>query len=378
MKKFCLNSNRVSLRFLILAMLATFLFSSIFAGCGQKDNSNVQTSTPKNEGPLKLLVWEGYDNRDAFKPLGIPLQASYLGANEEVFTKLKASAPGTYDLATIYQGEVYRLINAGLLEPIDISAVPNYQSLLPFFKDIPILTKDGKLYGVPFLWGSMLINYNADLTSPPKSIKELFDPKYKGKIAMPDDAYAVITTFARVAGFSSHATQLTKDELQQTMALLNKFKPQVLTIAPNYGELLNILLRKEAWITLPDWQPTAIAAQKEKVNVKTAIPVEGGLSYVDSWLIAKGSTRMKDSLAAINQAISPEAQAIFGNNLASGVVSSSAVSKLDKANQDIYNYDNISSIFDKAPLYPPVPTESTKYATYADWVKAWEHFKVSK
>ena len=45
------------------------------------------------------------------------------------------------------------LAKLDLIQPIDVSRVPNLEKVLPIFRNDPNINVDGKLYAVPFTWG---------------------------------------------------------------------------------------------------------------------------------------------------------------------------------------------------------------------------------
>jgi putative spermidine/putrescine transport system substrate-binding protein/spermidine/putrescine transport system substrate-binding protein len=326
-------------------------------------------------GAVKMLVWEGYDNPDAFAALGgIQIEAGYLAANEDTITKTQPA--GAFDMLTIYQGMVDPLMALDRVEPIDTSLLNNYGQLYPFFRDSEAFQRDGKVYAVPYAWGSMEVLYDADNTSAPASFDDLMSPDLTGKIAMVDDAYASITTFARYAGFDN-ANHLTREQLDQTMELLRKFKPQLLSIAPSYGELPAMFSRREILVSVPDWVPTALAARDSGVNVQATIPQEGGLSFVDSWMMVAGAENEAGAYAVLDQGLSAEAQAVIGENTWLGIVNPDGVALMSSTMASAYRYDEIDQVFDKAPLYSGVPVESDEYTTLDEWLAAWTDFKAA-
>ena len=108
-----------------------------------------------------FLGWQGYD--DPYKvggfleENGITLQTTYINTIEDIITKLRSGGMGSVDLTTLISQYVEFSAEAGLLEPIDESKVPNLGKRHPRFKQIDeILRVDGKLYGVPFTFSSPL------------------------------------------------------------------------------------------------------------------------------------------------------------------------------------------------------------------------------
>lgn len=328
----------------------------------------------KASGAVKALVWEGYEYADAFKNLSdINIGAAYLAANEDTISK--TGTPGAFDLITIYQGMIDPLRHLDRIEPVDTALLANYDKLFPFFRDIEGLRRDGQLYGVPYTWGTMMVLYDAGQTDEPKTFEDLMAPALKGKIAVPDDAYAVITTFARYAGIEE-ANRLSPEQLDTVMGLLNDFKPQILSVAPSYGELPAMYSRGEIAVSLPDWTPTLMAAKEAGKDVRATIPAEGAFSFIDSWMVVKGAENQPGAYAVMNEAIGTHAQKEMAAYSGLGIVNQEAASQLAEEVAKAWSYDDLANNFEKAPIYPGAPIEPTDgVTTYQDWIKAWTEFK---
>ncbi|TIT25891.1 MAG: hypothetical protein E5W86_14020 [Mesorhizobium sp.] len=76
-------------------------------------------------------------------------------------------------------------------------------------------------------------------------------------------------------------------------------------------------------------------------------------------------------------AISPEIQAKVVTRNAAGVVSPKAVDLLPPETKALFDYSDVEGIFKSSPLLGIPPLESTQFATYADWVAAWNEFKAA-
>src|SRR5262249_54442197 len=105
------------------------------------------------------MGWQGYDDPlkagSFLADNGIELATTYINANEEIITKLQAGGGGQLDLATIYFGHVPILTAADLVEPIDESRVPDLGQIFPEFLNVDSIRHDGKLYAIPFTWGTL-------------------------------------------------------------------------------------------------------------------------------------------------------------------------------------------------------------------------------
>src|SRR6266404_722676 len=172
--------------------------------------------TAKAAGTLNLLTWEGYADKSFVKPYeqesGCKVTATYVGSNDEMVAKL-AGGHASVDLVSPSNDTTMRLIDAGMVEPIDTARLPNLKQFFPEFQAPQWLTKEGKLYGVPYGWGIIRIIFDSDAFSGmPDSLAVLWDPKYKGKIAVWEDIETIYMA-ARLLGFKD-SYDLTDDQLK--------------------------------------------------------------------------------------------------------------------------------------------------------------------
>lgn len=326
-------------------------------------------------GTVKILVWEGYENTEAFAAVedDVAIEAAYLAANEDTITRTETA--GAFDLITIYQGMIDPLLQLDRIQPIDTGLLVNFNKLFPSFQDSNALRRDGNLYGVPYTWGTMMMLYDSSAIDTPQTFEDLMSVDLRGRVGMPDDTYAVITTFARYAGFED-ANSLTSEQLDEVMSLLSDFKPQLLSIAPNYGELTAMYQRNEIVASVPDWTPTAVAAQEAGIDVRSTIPEEGAFSFVDSWMRVTGAENAAAEYRLIDQSISAEAQTVVAGSTGLGIVNQDAVAQLDAETQEAWNYEQLAQNFEQAPLYDGAPIEADgDVTTFQQWTERWEAFK---
>jgi spermidine/putrescine-binding protein len=313
---------------------------------------------------LNWLGWQGYD-----EPLklgtfladnGISLATTYINTNEEIITKLQAGGVGQTDLITIYYGHIPILIGADLIEPIDEAMVPGIADVFPEFLNVDVLRKDGKLYAVPFTWGTLSMVYDpAAIPAKPTSWKDCLKDEYKGKVAMVDDATGLIATWAPIVTGTKTPTRITMAELKKTIDFLIEIKKNhARTFSTSYGEAVDLFARGEVVISAIGWDAmVGFAAAKNKV-LDYVIPDEGAMVFMDTVAIPKGAPNRAAAYKAINQCISVAGQKQIADALTQAIVSKAAVPAVDEKNRQIYQYDNLQKLFEKARFHPFWPLEA--------------------
>jgi len=334
-------------------------------------------------GELQVMAWEGYDLTSQLqawrKENGVKLQSASIAAQDDVHTKFLAPNPPPIDLAEYNQAysDLY-VKQLKIVKEVDVSKVPNYSAdnLFSVFYNQPTWTKDGKQWGVPYIWGMSTILYNPQkVSSAPTSYTDLLKPEYKGKIAIMDDATGSWPVAARVSGFGSKYPLLTKDELKATFKEFSKYRSQARLIAMNQGDLANFMASGEIIAALCADPAIINQVEAQGTQLETADPKEGVVLWVDAWFMPLAADNVDTAEAYMNMALDPKVQAEVAMSLAQAPVSKKALEFMDEKSKKRYDFANIEKVFAAGlPGIPPVEDDG-KHATYADWVAAWQEFK---
>ncbi|UCH35287.1 MAG: extracellular solute-binding protein [Armatimonadota bacterium] len=335
---------------------------------------------------IRVLTWSGYDDQDALKPFvekyGVKVRATYVGGNDELFSRLKAGGPGAFDLVTPYMGFIQHLINHDLLAPLDVARLKNLDQVFDQFRHGYWTTAfgDGTITGVPYCWGSLPLIYNADKVRPePTSWSALYDPRYKGKVAVLEDMRGLIFITAQYIkdrlGPLDDLAHLTPRQLDMVFEQLAKLKGQLRTIAPIVGDFINMMESGDIWLG-GAWELATVQCQRDGYPVKQIIPEEGSFAWVDSWCLVKGAQDLDLVYAFIDHMTSIEAQQLVVKNLGLGCVNREAAEGLPEDVRALYNLTDLDQTFEKCVLPGVEPTEpGGKYTTLQDWTRKWEEWK---
>lgn len=131
--------------------------------------------------------WNDRTNKLMEKPLveakGIVIVHD-LGLEPERKAKLLAERKlprGTVDVAHLNDSDAFEMNGFEVIEQLDFSKIPNGKNIVPALR---------QAYFVPWLYSGVVIIYNKDkIKDPPKSYKDLWDPKYAGKIGLTNQLY---------------------------------------------------------------------------------------------------------------------------------------------------------------------------------------------
>jgi spermidine/putrescine transport system substrate-binding protein len=319
-------------------------------------------------GALNMLGSQPYEARDSW-PKNLEINWAYNTTNEEILTK--TTQPGTFDAVIIYQGMIDQLRKVDRIEPVDPALLSNWEKIAPMFRDSEVIRRDGQIFAVPFHWGYGYLSYNADHVEKPTKYEDLLSPKLTKKIGMPDDPYAVITTFAVFAG-APRPNNLTREEFDKTIALLKSFRPQVLTIH-NYGDEIALFARNDIWVGFPEYS-NSLVKSREAGAKNLQITQLAAWSYIDCFMMLKDGVNKAAAYNFVNNALSTESQKISTQHSLAFPVNDEAIPAISPE----LRYESSTAVLASAPLVPGVTVETGgPDVPFQEWVRAWEEFKAS-
>jgi spermidine/putrescine transport system substrate-binding protein len=182
-------------------------------GGGASASPEPVVSTAKPD-KLFLYNWSDYMTnkckKDYQKQSGIEVVETYYDDNEALLTKLQAGARG-YDIIVPSDYMVHILIKTGLLEPLDMSLIPNHDQYVdPKFQNPEYDNPEengGNKYSIPYQWGTTGYAVRVDTFKDPVSKwADLWNEAYKGQIQMLNDERETMGVGLMKNGYSINST----------------------------------------------------------------------------------------------------------------------------------------------------------------------------
>lgn len=131
------------------------------------------------EGKLYLFNWTEYMDPEIIEAFeekyDVEVVQNYFNSLPEMLAKLSAGGVSQYDIIVPSNYYVPRLIETGLVQPLDHAKLPNLDNLKDQFRDPSF--DPGNEYSAAYQWGTTGVIYNSE-TFPdgPKSWSLMFDP----------------------------------------------------------------------------------------------------------------------------------------------------------------------------------------------------------
>ncbi|QQF76345.1 extracellular solute-binding protein [Histophilus somni] len=265
----------------------------------------IQTANA-SDNTVYLYTWSEYVPEGLLenftKETGIKVIASSLESNETMYAKLKTLGKNSgYDVIAPTSYFVSKMAREGMLKELDHSKLPVIQELDPNMLDRPF--DKGNKYSLPQLFGATGIGYNADNQNPEhlQSWGDLWNPEFKGKVQLLDDAREV---------FNIALLKLGQDPNTKEPAVIEKAYQELLKLRPNIlvfnsDNPANTFITGETDVGLI-WNGSIRVAQNAGVPIKIVYPKEGTMLWIDNLAIPATAKNVESAYKLINYLLSAD------------------------------------------------------------------------
>jgi len=270
------------------------------AGGSEESAGGEEASTSGEE--LNVLSWETYDEPEYLKEFeeetGIKVNETNVGSPAEMFSKVKAN-PGQFDIVLATAGWFPQYVEAGLLEEIDTSKIPNLKNIKLGFPWEEATSVEGKLYGVLYNWGDQPLAWipedieGLNLKKYENSKGELddwnvlWDPQLKGKVSLFDDPTSVEPMIPLALGFEE-PYNLDEKEFEEFEQKLFELRPQVKRLTTGFDDQTAQLASGEASVAYLNNVASATALKEEGHELVVNNTVKQGVpAWSDNMAITK-------------------------------------------------------------------------------------------
>ncbi|SCA54918.1 putative Extracellular solute-binding protein family 1 [Candidatus Terasakiella magnetica] len=275
---------------------------------------SIATLPVKAEEPvLKIAGWDVYGDpyvvnktigyKSFEQKTGITIEFLPLSNLDDIISI--AESEQDYDLFLISNEGIEILHDMGLVAPLDLQKIPQYQNMHPNLKYSEWSQFDSRVYAVPWAWGPTGLLYDTDVISSPDSWNLLWDPAHKGKVAMWDDV-SMIWTAALSLGYTN-VYSLTKAQLDKVEKKLLEFNKLNAIYYEGGTQMIN-LSKKGKLVAFNSWYNPSLRLQQAGKNFHMIIPKEGAVGMFDSYMISKKSTSVDLAYQYIDHQITAQTQ----------------------------------------------------------------------
>jgi putative spermidine/putrescine transport system substrate-binding protein len=356
------------------------------AGVGSS-SSGLPTSIGKGEGELKMIAWEGYLQPQWVKPFerqtGCRIVAKYAGSSDEMVTLMRQGGGGQYDMVSASGDASLRLIYGGDVAPVNVNLVKPWKQFYAPFKSPPNNTVKGVHYGISLQFGPNVLVYNTKLVKPkPSSWSLLYDPKYRGKISVPNNAIQIADAALYLSKAKPELGIKDPYELNQTQfnAAVKLLKQQHPLVKKYWGLASDEvdLFKSGGVIAGAGWPQTTVQARAAGVPVADVVPKEGATAWLDTWMLSSKSKHVNCAYMWWNYISQPKVQAEQGVYWPETPVNSQAckyMNQLKKGSCHAYHADEPLSYYRSLKFWKTPIADcgngKKNCIDYTKWQQAW-------
>ena len=255
---------------------------------------------------VTLATWPNYHDPatfDAFTAAtGVSVEVSVYGSNEAMLKELKAGAVWDLFVPTNYTISTYA--GLGLIDPLDLSKVPNYDAGTQNVHFAREGIVDGRTYGLPKNWGTSGIAVNSDkIASKVTSWKDFFEiamTEADGRAMVNDYQLTTIGNALVSLGFSFNSVK--PEELARAEELLLRVKPHLLAIDSDYQPFMR---STEAWMTMC-WTNDAAQLNRDLPEIEFTLGTDGGEIWTDFYAIPASAPNKPAAYALLDFLMDPK------------------------------------------------------------------------
>ncbi|NLT07081.1 MAG: spermidine/putrescine ABC transporter substrate-binding protein [Solirubrobacterales bacterium] len=309
------------LRAPLLVIVAALVAALALAACGDDnvgggaDTSTEVAAAGDVEGELTISTWPGYidvgdSNTVAEFEDETGVKVDYVedvNDNADFFGKLQPQLQdgrsGGRSIFVVTDWMAKQMYDLGYLQQIDHSTVPTvFENMLPSLRDPAF--DPGRDFSVPWQSGMTGLMVNAELAPDVRSVNDLFDPRYKGKVTVLSEMRDTVPLVMKADGVDPN--DATK---QQWLDAIDKLRGAV-----ESGQIRRITgndytqdMANENVVAAIGW--SGDTSLIENPDVEWRMPTQGCILWSDNMVIPKGAPNTAAALAWMDFVYQPEVQA---------------------------------------------------------------------
>jgi putative spermidine/putrescine transport system substrate-binding protein len=375
---------RIKRAHVLVAALAVAL---CVPAAGVSSSNGLPTTIGKGEGSLNLVAWEGYTQAQWVKPFqkatGCQVHPKYAGSSDEMVTLMRQGGGSQYDMVSASGDASLRLIYGKIVQPVNVKLIPDWKNFIPGLKSPSHNTIKGVHYGVSLQWGPNTLLYNTTKVKPaPTSWSAIYDPKYKGKVTVPDnpiqiaDAALYLSKTNTSLGITD-PYELNQKQFDAAVALLTKQKRLIKKYWSLASDEIDLFKNGDA-VVGASWPYQTNTLIADKVPVKDLIPKEGATGWADTWMLSAKAKHPNCAYMWLKWISTPKVQAqqaIYFGETPANTKACPIMDKLSKGSCEQY-HANAPAAYFKSIKFWKTPVAAcgngkNNCMDYTKWQQAW-------
>jgi spermidine/putrescine transport system substrate-binding protein len=363
-----MRARRIGSLVVVIA-LSTMACSS--GGSAGSDAGGTSAGSGEVQGTVTLFGYEDNFVPQVIDPFtqkypDLDVRTAVFSSNDEAVTKLQNGFQA--DVINVCTEETGRMVDLGLLQPIDTSRIEGWDTLFPALKEQPGVVQDGQVYMIPNVGGTSGVIYNPEeVPEGIDSYRDLFeDPALAGKVTLEDSASTVIAVGAMALGHED-PFNLTAEDINEIRDYLIAHKGQIRALFKGDADFLN-LYRSGEIVAGFGYHDYRAAMEREGIPVEF-VPAEGSLAWICGVSLSSAAQNVDAAYAAMNYYVSPKPQSYYAESYTYLVSDQRTLDVLDPKLVKELGLDNPEQLNDAIALQLP--------DNYDLWLDAFRDFKAA-
>jgi spermidine/putrescine transport system substrate-binding protein len=306
----------VTVRGRILVLIAALAVATGACGSNAREGGDAagtaRTATARLSGTVTFFAYEDAFDPRLLRPFeeanpGLTVRTAAFASGDEAITKLRGGFEA--DVVNVCIEDTPRMVALGLLQPIDTSRIEAWDRMFPSLRSMHGVEVDGQVYVLPMVGGTTGILYDSEAVPEGiSSYRELFEPRFAGRIALGSDALTNIAIAAMALG---HPEPLSLDDtaLADVERFLIDHKDGIRTFFRGDADVMNLFESGEIVAAAPGYPGISNLLKDQGVPVEFALAEEGQLTWVCGYGIGANARNLDAAYALINHYAKPEVQA---------------------------------------------------------------------
>lgn len=254
-----------------------------------------------------LATWPNYHDLKNFEKFtaatGVNVDVNVFGSNEEMLAKLQAGG-SSWDVFVPTNYTISTYVELGLIDPLDLHAIPNYDYAANDKRFTAEGTIGGVTYAVPKNWGTTGYVVNTKHTKTKlTSWKEFWDitrDEFSGRTMVHDYQLTTIGSALKYFGYAFNSVD--PKELADAEKLLMDVKPHLFAINSDYQPGMR---NGDAWMSMC-WTGDGLQLHRDMPEMEYVLGKEGGEIWTDFYAVPKSAAHKAAAYALIDFLQTPE------------------------------------------------------------------------
>jgi spermidine/putrescine transport system substrate-binding protein len=338
---------------------------------------------------INIITWNDFAQDSVLNSvednLDVSIDVTASDSSTTMFNRLNGG--DDFDIAVPNNNLVPRFLEADLIEPVNMDAVTNYDSIYQKFRNFvdQQFTQDGDPYGVPIRWGWYGYAYNTDeVPDHEPSYNVMFEEDYvdadvDGDIIMYNEAAKTMPVAAlylaeerndpsyREALTEDDRMTFTEEQIQAMRDLLIEQKPRTGGYISSDATFISEFQQGSFSVGHSGRNEVIRLQQDQGVdNVEFVIPQEGAMAWYETAVVASASDNVETAWEVVNEYISPETGAALADEGKSPSCNPNVADELSAEEQELYGRIDLERFEQFIPFKDIAPDVADSYNT------AWE------